>query len=48
MFAKAYECHCEYIDQNGVKCNGIPKLCEFNQVRINYIISSFKIIIIII
>ncbi|PKC54498.1 hypothetical protein RhiirA1_477216 [Rhizophagus irregularis] len=33
VFAKAYECHCEYIDQNGVKCNGIPKLCEFNQVR---------------
>ncbi|POG64718.1 hypothetical protein GLOIN_2v1672652 [Rhizophagus irregularis DAOM 181602=DAOM 197198] len=32
VFAKAYECHCEYIDQNGVKCNGIPKLCEFNQV----------------
>ncbi|CAB4414123.1 unnamed protein product [Rhizophagus irregularis] len=32
VFAKAYECHCEYVDQNGVKCNGISKLCEFNQV----------------
>ena len=34
-FAKAHEYHCEFIDRNGVKCNGAPKLCEYEQVFIN-------------
>lgn len=33
IFAKAHELACGYADQNGKKCNGVPKLGELTQVR---------------
>ncbi len=34
LFAKAHECECGHINQNGKRCNGTPKLGEFTQVCI--------------
>ena len=31
-FAKAHEYKCEYINKDGIKCNGMPKLGEITQV----------------
>ena len=33
-FAKAHEYDCNYVDENGVKCNGKPKFGELTQVCI--------------
>jgi hypothetical protein len=43
MFAKAHEYKCGYVDQNGIKCDGIPKLGEFTQVFIMYFYSNLFI-----
>lgn len=34
LFAKAHECECGHVNQNGKRCNGTPKLGEFTQVCI--------------
>lgn len=35
VFATAYEYKCEHINQNGIRCNGAPKLGELTQVSQN-------------
>ncbi|CAB4426822.1 unnamed protein product [Rhizophagus irregularis] len=32
LFAKAHEYKCGYVDRNGIRCDGVPKLGEFTQV----------------
>lgn len=53
VFAKAHEYKCEYINKDGIKCNGMPKLGEIIQVCISYyyllriliILTIFKFVI---
>ncbi|CAB4408773.1 unnamed protein product [Rhizophagus irregularis] len=32
IFAKAHEYKCEHVNQNGMRCNGVPKLGELTQI----------------
>ncbi|CAG8662781.1 5294_t:CDS:2 [Funneliformis caledonium] len=43
MFDKAHEYKCGYVDQNGIKCDGEPKLGELTQV-VGSIVSKKKFI----
>ncbi|RGB22076.1 hypothetical protein C1646_678098 [Rhizophagus diaphanus] len=43
LFAKANEYKCGYVDRNGIRCDGVPKLGEFTQV-VGSIVSTKKFI----
>ena len=45
-FAKAYEYKCEYINKDGIKCNGMPMLGEIIQVCMTLIFILLGIMVI--
>ena len=43
IFAKAHEYKCGYVDRDGVRCDGAPKLGELTQVCIMHVYSNLFI-----